>query len=236
MILKGIILVVICILCGITVLASLIIAVVKRRNRNTLSLSLGIAFLAIIGGISSAGYLSYMLGTVLMKETKDGANVFVEAMSEVLSSRFPESSFMDSIKSLQPTAGKIPPPFFYSCGFRDYYRMPLVYPYSMIVIDADDYASIQDESLVKNAFASTNSAETVLNGVTEFTFDRKHLLACCESRWDSAKVEYVVLDFGSKDISKFKSKAQMNDYLDSIGVEPYVPRFMPMQYYNRFVR
>lgn len=98
--------------------------------------------------------------------------------------------------------------YFHYSGFRDFYRWPLVYPFSINAVDSpDNGGSIYDESGIKDISNSSNEAEQMnIWDITEFTFNQKALLI--ESIEDTLK-EYKILVFKSKEIILCSSKENM---------------------------
>lgn len=186
----------------------------------------------------SGGYLAVKAvkktKDVVVDVGKESADVFVEALAEHLSGRHPESAFLDSIKSIQPDSIAVPVTYYYSAGFRDYYRMPLIYPYSMITIDDLAEASIKDESKVKNVFASNEGSQHIISGITDFWFDSNILVAKVDLSWDQDSTHYVTLQFKNKELKTFLSKKNADKYLIKEGVDTTYQMMTPLTYYRKF--
>lgn len=241
--LEEIALLIICVFCGLIGLILAITTIVKRKEKSGL-IALIFTLLAFAGaGYSGLTFVRKTFNTVKetgtkVKETSTkavgkAANVVVEATAEVLSSRFPESAFMDSIKVAQPKGKAIPEPYYYCCGVQDNYRMPLIYPYSITVIKDEKYAAIEDETDVKNAFAGTKDAKPVIANVTEFLYNQLFLIGKQEQ---DSTTGYFILKFntGGKPVV-FDSKEDLAKYLDkNMGLGLPDKFFTPMEYYKRF--
>ena len=71
---------------------------------------------------------------VAKDKRNDAIHVFAEVLCEHLSAKYRDTAFLESIKQMQPLSVSIPYAYYYCTGFQDYYRMPLIYPYSVISI------------------------------------------------------------------------------------------------------
>lgn len=228
--LEGISLLIICIFCSLLAFISAITTIIKRKEKSGL-IALIITLLALSGAVySGITFARKTFNTVKTSGAKT-ADIVVETTAEALSSRFSESAFMDSIISVQPKDKNIPAAYFYSCGFRDYQRMPLIYPYSMTIIDADKYASIVDETNVKNAFASTNDSKEVIANISEFLFNQLFLIG---KQHKTNNPKYFFLKFDTGELITFDTEKEIKKHMENIGIGYPDKLFTPMEYYKRF--
>ncbi len=107
--------------------------------------------------------------------------------------------------------GKVPTEFYSYLGFRDYYRLPLKYPYSLHCIDSLGYCELYNEANVIRFDVNDNGEEfTGLDGIAEFIFDKNYLIGA------KVKVEnnvvskyYFAFDFEKNKVRDFKSKKEL---------------------------
>lgn len=236
---KAIWLLLLLIFSGLLIIVSAISIIViyvqkKRVNRTSLASLIFFIFVAVFSG----GYLVVKAvkktKDVVVDVGKESADVFVEALAEHLSGRHPESAFLDSIKNIQPDNIDIPVTYYYCAGFRDYYRMPLVYPYSMVTIDDLAEASIEDESKVKNVFVSSEGSEQIMHSITNFWFNRNILIAKANVTWEQDSTHYITLKFTTKELKKFATKADVNTYLITQRIDTTYQMMTPLTYYRKF--
>lgn len=233
MIIKGILLSLFCFLLGLTALISFVIAIVRRRDKPTRNRSILIASIFTVLSLSLGVYISVKMLYVIKKESERVVDSFAPFLAEHLSGRHPDSEYMDSLKNRQPTDRIIPNSFYYCAGIRDYYRMPLIYPYSLVAIDLL-YGTVYDESKVENVFVSSDDSNPIVMGITDFAFDGNYLWAKIESFTDLDSPTYVLLDFKSGNLKKFETEEQITEYVKQMGVDTTCPMITPEEYYWKF--
>lgn len=227
---EGISLLIICIFCSLLAFVSAIITIIKRKEKSGI-IALLITLFALFGAVYSGITFAKKTFTTVKASGTKVADIVVEATAEVLSSRYSESAFMDSIISVQPKDKNIPSPYFYCCGFRDYQRMPLIYPYSMIIINADKYASIVDETNVKNVFASNNGSKDIIANVSKFLFNQLFLIG---KQYNSNSTKYFLLKFDTGELITFDKEKEIKKYLENMGIGYPDNLFTPTEYFKRF--
>lgn len=224
---------------GLLSIASFIFIIVIYIQKKIIS---RIAILSLICFLFIAVFSGGYLAVKAVKKTKDvvadvgkeAADNFVGALAEHLSGRHPESLFLDSIKSIQPENKNIPAPYFYCAGFRDYYRTPLIYPYSLIAIDDQTSGTIEDESKVDNVFVSNEGSKQLMHRITNFWFDRNILVAKATVSWDQDSIHYITLQFTTKELKTFATKEEADNYLIKQGMDTTYQMTTPLTYYRRF--
>lgn len=110
----------------------------------------------------------------------------------------------DSVFALSPNPMPYKPTDFKTYrGFRDYWRTPLVYPYSLCSIDSPSSAMICDERKVKKV-ESNGQKEQFYHGFTHFCFNQK----CLAGLSDNIKGEFdfFVFHFGTNESESFEKK------------------------------
>jgi hypothetical protein len=88
----------------------------------------------------------------------------------------PQVQLLKSYVSEQ-TLESMNPDFYTYFGFRDWWRAPLVYPYSIHVIDGLESGYLVDESAITDyETASLQNGVDLFSGIQRFTFDKNYLL------------------------------------------------------------
>lgn len=106
--------------------------------------------------------------------------------------------------------GNVPDQFYHYLGFRDYYRMPLRYPFSIHCIDQTVQGSLYDEMYVERFDASDNGEKNLnIEGITEFNFDSHILLAKQLYDSESRTEKYIIYFFDTGKTEEFTSQAKM---------------------------
>jgi hypothetical protein len=114
--------------------------------------------------------------------------------------------------------GKIPWNYYHYFGFRDWWRFPLVYPYSIHCIDMLDRGWIENEADKKSDedFVKGGSAQIFYPKFTEFIFDEKYFVGELENPPLSENVQKVIggsiyILYGK---SLYKSDGKKDERLD----------------------
>lgn len=132
-----------------------------------------------------------------------------------------ESAQIELLKSYSPEAIRktIPESFYTHFGFRDWYRYPLVYPYSLNCVDIREYGVIHNESNVKDIENNPNTARsTDVRGIIKFDFDDRYLVAQCLDQFsDSKDTSYVVFEFETENSSTYNSLDEFEQAVYQVG-------------------
>jgi hypothetical protein len=110
------------------------------------------------------------------------------------------------LKSIEPENYKnnIASQFYSYLGFRDYYRLPLRYPFSLHCIDSLGNASLFNElEVIKFDESNNGEIDAELYNITEFTFDRNILLAKHQDKNDASKYLYVIYNFENGKLDEY---------------------------------
>ena len=234
MLAKGILLSIAVLLCLFIFIVCSVIAVIKRNTKEVRNKSIIAAVIFLFLGIATSVYLSIKTFHVVIDQGAEVGNSFVDALGEHLSGRHFDTPFLDSIKGIQPNNAEIPNPYFYCAGFRDYYRMPLIYPYALVSIDDVKLGYLTDESGIKNIFNESNRRKSILGDITRLSFNSDYLLVEIDSEQDNKSEKYAVLNLKNEEIVKFESKELFDNFTDSINYTPFVPWISVKGYYYRF--
>ncbi|MDR2954441.1 MAG: hypothetical protein LBV43_05110 [Prevotella sp.] len=146
---------------------------------------------------------------------------------------FSETPFFDSIKSLQPAGKPIPENYMTYAGGKNFYRAPLIYPYSVTSIDKSKEWEIEDESGIEDIKSSSdgNGSKLVLSGITEMTFNKRILVG---KRMNNDKEEYFILRFRTGDVEIFDKEPELKRKAYMLGFDTVKPMSSVKNYYNRF--
>lgn len=118
--------------------------------------------------------------------------------------------------------GKVQEKFYLNAGFRDWYRYPLVYPYSVNWADSPySGASVRDERRVKDINWSSEGSEQVFNrGIHFLSFDRNYLFASYfENEYKRDTLHYYILHLGSNEVEELKSELELRKRADELNFE-----------------
>lgn len=115
------------------------------------------------------------------------------------------NAVIKQLKIYEDKNKNVPPEFYVYNGFRDYYRMPLPYPYALHCIDVLETASLFNEKDVTEFNSSDNGEiDCNVNGITAFSFD-ENLLVAKQQKNGSDPERFIVYRFGDGGISGFRT-------------------------------
>ena len=106
----------------------------------------------------------------------------------------------------QETREAIPADFYTYDGLRDWWRMPLVFPYQLLCIDTKARAYLQKYNPKYTVKEPNQSTTGVLKGITRLATDQAILLF--EQRTDSA-TSYGMLEYDSGAQSEYRKVEQL---------------------------
>ncbi len=132
--------------------------------------------------------------------------------------------------------GKAPQEYYTYFGYYDWYRMPLVYPFSMNSIDNIEYGHLANEENINSLKTDFNDTEQIFCcSIKRFTFDRTLFLGILTPQYnDSVGVQYVMMEFNNGSTQYFDSKKELleaaaqknfNGSKDFISVREYWNKF-----------
>ena len=106
---------------------------------------------------------------------------------------------------------KVEPDFFDYPGVRDWYRFPLVYPYSVGAVDDLKYGYL-DRADPSKKIRDGGAVTPIVHRITHLSFDKQVLVARVYSGDRFAKpkpseIYWVVFQFATGRLERFKSKA-----------------------------
>lgn len=248
MIAKGLIYILFIILSGSFMLLSLIMTLVKYSGNTNGAWKWLIGFFAGILFLSTSVFL-FTKGVISKTKqfTENIAQMGFEQI-EVLDSlhrikQLKEDSLLQSERVsalIQMESGvfkgKAPSQFYCYLGFRDYYRMPLRYPYSLHCIDSLGDAELYDEENVLQ-FDVNNNGELFcdVDHIKTFCFDKNYLIGT-RTKINSGKPIsiFFIYDFDRKITKEFISEKELMNYAKTKGFEREFEFTSCKDYYNSF--
>jgi len=143
------------------------------------------------------------------------------------------------LKSWVPAeyAGKVDPDFFTYPGFRDWFRFPLVYPYSINMVD-----DLQDGALVKvgpnKRIASGGAWGAILGRLSHIAFNDRYMVGRVNSgeKWGTPKPEdihWVLFEFASGESKTFPTEEEALAAAREVGFDSDTVLLSVEEQYNR---
>jgi hypothetical protein len=147
------------------------------------------------------------------------------------------TNYVRTLKEYEPVKykGKVPDSYYTYYGYRDWWRFPVVYPYSITCIDAMDYGTLTNDSGRTN-FEEGNPAINATPQFTKFTFDANCFAA--EEYYSqgekSPEKPFFIREFKNGTIIRFKDEESLNKNLKErnfngekkmISIRKYSERF-----------
>lgn len=223
MIEKGLGLIVVIVFLSMILLLSIVVAIVKRNERIIRNIAFSVVLISLLSILFTGGYL-------LVKSVLKAKDVVVETGEKLLGNEYYTSSTIDSLKLLEPAGVQVPVSYYTYFGMRDYYRFPIVYPYSIVAIDVLDNATLYNESGVQNIAISANKSEAILNNISEFLFDEHYFIAILS---DSIK-SFVLIEFSTKKCERFETKENLMERAKSLGFVAKQKEISVREYSQKF--
>ena len=116
---------------------------------------------------------------------------------------------MGEIRSYSLDSLELPKDYFTDFGFRDWYRWPLIYPYSINSIDTREDGFLLIERGFKFVEGNQNEMDRIdLGRIKEFAFNEKALIARTGERQGKI-IDFELFIFKTEEIRKFKSFSSM---------------------------
>jgi len=209
-------------LAGIFGLVALIVAIVQacRSKWQAAVIWAGIMMFCVVGAIGT-GVWVFVHGTrdaaafITRKIAEEEANAAREAHEEALR-RSPPLLEMTP----EELRSGIDDEFWTYQGFRDWYRRPLRFPFSVNCIDELVKGSLcLNTRQGKSSDPNTDSTQ-VLSDITHYTFDAKLLLCRCE---DAGKITWQLYNFDARTTTTFTSEADLLSAAQSAGFGGQLP-------------
>ena len=148
-----------------------------------------------------------------------------------------ESASVNYLMSIEPDSmkGRVPVQFYGYLGFRDYYRLPIVWPYSLHCTDTLGDASLYNEANVQQFDINDNGELSCdVNGIMTFAFTKQHLIGMRVKIENKPKKIYFAYDFANKTEKIFKNEAELLNYAVEKGFDRSTELKSCKDYYNEF--
>lgn len=213
---------------------SIIFIIVERNNSRKRNNWIAIGVLFFLISLGTFIYNIKIITDLLMDKTEVLARGTVDFLGEHLAARHSESDFLDYLKKIQPKEAVIPSPYFYCAGFKNLKRMPLIYPYSIESNDSLISGNIRDESNIKNIFGETNRSKEVIENVSYFYVNSTVLVTASVSDGISNDTLFRVLNFKSKEITKYENRAELKSCIQNMGINHPIEMTSIRDYWNKF--
>lgn len=110
---------------------------------------------------------------------------------------------------------KINPQFYTYFGYRDWWRYPLVYPYSIHAVDTTAVGFLTSEDPLEN-YEEASSSYSIVSGITKLSLDKNYmLLETTDSPFGEPgpddTITYKIFAFETEEITEFPSEQAMLD-------------------------
>lgn len=123
------------------------------------------------------------------------------------------------------TLDSINPDFYTYFGYRDWWRAPLVYPYSIHAIDGLENGFLVDESAITDYETdSVNDAVELISDIQSFAFDNNYLLM------DTGD-GFILFKFKTGTSLSFETKEELMDEAGNLQLKGNL-EFMTLEEYN----
>lgn len=128
---------------------------------------------------------------------------------------------IQQLKSYLPNAGSEPEAFYTYLGFKDYYRYPLRYPYSIHTMYGQEDGDLYNEINVSR-FDENDNGEMYINisHINKIAFDKSYLLmeqAVTSTRTDKVITHYVLFNFDTEQKEEISSLQKLFDLAKQKG-------------------
>lgn len=223
MIAKGLVFLVLTIILGLITLSSFIGIIIKWKDRKVRNICIATTILCFILTILSGLYLTIKTVTIGGKTLIDEVSAMNVPFEK---NEYERYSLLDTIKSYQPDSINVPISYYTYYGVRDYYRMPLVYPYSLNCIDVLEKAYITYEGE-----RNPNNSKQILHDIDSIVFDRNILAARLAEGMTDDSTKYILLHFRSGMIENLNNKNELKQRMNELKFDSSKKMVSIEQYY-----
>ena len=247
MILKGILYIVLIMISAVFLIVSLIMTALRYNSNGKQALhwliGFGVSLLVLIFSIfmlvrgitgKAQEFVGNMedFGKEQIQRMDSLNNLYTNSKDSLL-----ESTSVNYLMGLEPDSikGKVPEQFYSYLGFRDYYRLPIVWPYSLHCMDSLGDATLYNEANVQQFDVNDNGELSCdLNGIMTFALTKEHLIGMKVKIENKPKKVYFAYDFKNKGEKIFKSEQELLNYAIGKGFEKSTELKSCKDYYNEF--
>ena len=224
---KGFILSVLVVVFGLIAIASLVVFILKSKNEKSRTVWLGIFIVSLSISLTGIVYTVKKLIDKTIDKSYEIRNDAIDVLGELLTDErkylldsTTKNTQIELLKSYVPDSisKKVPNTFYTHFGFRDSYRFPLVYPYTINCVDAIELGQIFDE---RNAIDITYNDDGVnqlqIYDITDFTFDSKMLLVKLAPQTDDKEIMYILFHFDTQETEQMDTYSTLIKKAKSYG-------------------
>lgn len=227
------------ILLGCLIAAGVIYAFIIRKNKRKRNRSLVSALVSLVLLLLCVGYLTFRVVRATVGLGKEAGKAVVnvaagglaESMTNRVSVESPQVKYLQSFEA-DSVRGKVDTSFYTYLGFRDWWRLPLMYPYSIHCVDVPNYGELVSEKEVADVTTGNDSKRRSLgvNRITHLSFDKKLLLL----KVHDTTAPYVLFDLADQNQEIFRSEVELLKKADLKGfsgpkklegIQEYMARF-----------
>ncbi|XOV68715.1 MAG: hypothetical protein ACFHU9_05950 [Fluviicola sp.] len=146
-------------------------------------------------------------------------NFSIESKSQVNSSVQWSTAERDSLKTaildLSENQEEVPGDYLTYFGFRDWYRWPLIYPFSLNSIDERDNGFLCNERSAVDISGSQKGIDQIyLGAIKKFTFNSQVLIA---ETGESGKKKYKMFRFEDREITSYGTSKELREAAAKYG-------------------
>lgn len=159
-------------------------------------------------------------------------NLYTNSHDSVLKSRS-----VAYLISLEPDSmkGRVPEQFYSYLGFRDYFRLPLAWPYSLHCMDSLGDAMLYEESNVQQFDVNDNGERSCnVHGIMDFEFTKDHLIGRKVIIEEKPKNIFFAYDLKNRTEKEFKSFVELMNYASTKGFDTKTQLKSCKEYYKEF--
>jgi hypothetical protein len=162
----------------------------------------GVALVVFTVSIAGIGYIGYVKMSNWNANRKARIKIQQTLVQAVIAQR---SKYLENHLP-QETRDTIPRDFYTYSGFRDWWRMPLVFPYQLMCIDSRDSAFLEKYDPTHSVSDPNNSSSGMFGGITRIATDNRLLVFETKSEGATA---YGILQYGTGMRTDFGDEKQM---------------------------
>lgn len=234
------------IICLILTVISLIFGIIAFANNKSNKFIWMTVFLCSIIGLLICIFTFVRKTVNAVENFKENAINQIETMSDSLSSyqsldihqANSNSENIKLLKSYLATTGNEPEEFYTYLGFKDYYRYPLRYPFSIHAMYGHMEGELYNEVNVTR-FDENDNGEIYsgISGINKFAFDKSHVLieqAVTSTRTDKIIYHYVLFNFDTEKKEEVSSLTKLLDLAKTRGYSGPDTLMTLEQYYLLF--
>lgn len=248
MIEKGIILFILILFSGIFTLVALILAIVKLSGSRGGGIKWLIGFFI---GLAALFTSIFIFTRAVVNKTQEFAQNLTKVATDQMGMldslnmgyQFNEDSVLNSaqvnkLMQMEPEADRanIPSRFYTYLGFRDYYRLPLKYPFSLHCMDSLGNAELFDERNVVQFDVNNNGeVSTNVQNIQLFAFNDAAIIGARNSM-DNGKIKtsHFYYDLANRKLIEFTSKKDLMKIATTKGFKEDVRFYSCKEYFEGF--